>query len=104
MQLRRRYSRGITLNRPNESVGEPYDAITKPRDIGVVRDEQARRTEPLVDLQNRLEHADTRRDIERARRFVTEQYARSLGDRASDRDTLLFTARELSREMRHALT
>ena len=51
----------------------------------------------------RLEDEDASLGIERARRLVAQQHFRPLGDGARDGDALLLAARELRREVVHAV-
>ena len=94
----RRDLRRVHFDRRHATVGEPDHAIGHLRDRRVVGDHDRRRAQLGVHLRQRLEHDDARGDVQRAGRLVAQQNGRPLRDRASDRDPLLFAARELCRE------
>src|SRR5690606_19293349 len=98
-QLPRVLARRVLVLLANLTVGEHYDAIGHVGDGRVVRDQKRRRTRRLVDAFDGLEHAHTRRAVERAGRLVAEQHGRLLRDRARDRDALLLAAGELRGEV-----
>jgi len=60
--------------------------------IAALSDDDGRRAELAVDTFERFKDDDTGRDVERARRFVTEQHVWPLDDGAGNRHALLFSS------------
>ena len=71
-------------------------------DAEVVRDEQQRQIEPLLELAQQLEHLRLDRDVERRRRLVGDDQRRSAGERDRDHHALPHAARQLMRVVAHA--
>ena len=70
----------------------------------VVRDEDGRDAELLLDLADRAPQFLADLGVERAERLVEQQHLGPVGERARDRDALLLAARELGRQaLVHAL-
>ena len=62
----------------------------------VVRDEDRRDAEGLLDLLQALAQLRADLDVERAERLVEQQDRRLVGERPRERDALLLAARELA--------
>ena len=85
------------------AVAERDDAFGVGGDVGLVRDEHDRDAAFFVELRKRrMTSCETLR-VERAGRFVGEDEARVVDERARDRDALLLSARELVGVMVRAL-
>src|ERR687898_1119099 len=93
----------VRLDRRDVSVGEANDPIGHRGDRGVVGDERRAGAQVAVHTLDRFEYDDTRGDVERAGRLVTEQDLRPLRNGACDRHALLLAARELCGKVVQAL-
>src|SRR6266508_2889489 len=66
-------------------------------DTQIVRDEQDRHAEPLLELADQLPYLRLDRDVERGRRFIGDEELGSAGERHRDHDSLTLPAGKLVR-------
>src|SRR6266540_3161430 len=66
-------------------------------DTQIVRDEQDRHAEPLLELADQLQYLRLDRDVERGRRFIGDEELGSAGERHRDHDSLTLPAGKLVR-------
>lgn len=76
---------------------EAYTLPAARRYRGIVRDENQRRARRLIEFEQQVHDPRTRRSIEVAGRFVRKQHGGPRDERACNRYSLLFSARQLSR-------
>jgi hypothetical protein len=82
----------VTRSRAIRPVGKEQHAVSDVLDRSVMLDDEGRRAELLVGLQECVDDDDAGLRVERSSRLVTEKHLRLFHDGAGDRDTLLFPA------------
>src|SRR5271163_392501 len=86
------------------AVVQQENAVHLSREFEIVGSDEAGNAFAAHDLDQRIEHARRRFGIEIAGRFIGEQKLRFVGQRARDRDALLFAPGQLRRAMIEART
>ena len=96
---RGRLSLRVLADGNNLAVAEVNDAVRDVLDGSIMGDDQGRRAETRIRLDQRIKDPHAGLRIERTRRLVAEKHLRTLGNGTGDGDALLLTAGELRRKM-----
>ena len=81
------------------AIAQPDRAFCELRDVGIVRDENERRSGIAIEFQHHLDHGAARFRVEISRRLIGEKNLGAIDEGASERNALLFAAGKLSRIM-----
>ena len=102
-QLGRAAADFVNLRLGNLTIREEQDAVSHALNRGVVGDDERRRANLLIDVQQGLNDESPGLGIQSPRRLIAQQHIRALCDGAGNRDPLLLAPGELRRKMAGAV-